>query len=786
MSRTICFSLVATIIAGLTGCGRVAPPAPTSPSQPAAPPVTAAPPPTTPDVAPTPAPPVATPTAVVAAAPGDPNAIVQQIGEFYKSASSLQVDSEQVLSMKGPGMDNRMTSSRTIIAERPNRLAIRSSESMNAFDFVSDGEQLITYVPALQKYTSESAPESFDELLANPLMNAGSMSGQTSLITQLLTSDPATGIMQGVTKSEYVGAEDIDGVRAHHLHFTQDQFDWDLWTAADGDPLVLKVESDMTKMLAQFAAQNAQLKGMRMVTIETFRNWKLNAPVDAVAFTFTAPEGVEKVENLFGSMGGRDEEEISPLLGKPAPPVELTLLDGGSLNLESHAGQSIVMLDFWATWCGPCVQELPVLVKVADEYREKGVVFYALNQGEEQDQIQEFLKEQELSFTVALDSEGQAGNDYGVQGIPMLVLIDKAGTVQSVHVGFSPNLEDQLREELDGLLEGKNLAEEKLAKAAEREEPIQAEGVEEVWSAQGRYDAVTVDHQSGTIYAAGGRGQIFAFDGAGQELSSFIAPTGVSVIRAARLIPGTDAQLLGFGRWGEVVVAVGSDGSQLWNETGGTGIDDVWPADLDGDGQDEIIVGYNGGTGLHVFAADGVRRWQYTNIGNVWHVSAGDVVGDEGVEVVSTSAQGQVHLFDADGKNLQNLAAPVYANMVRVGKLKPDDPKASIIVCGSGDGEQIVAIDGKGATLWTYSLPTDINSCDSLEIATGAPWVAAGLRGGLVVVIDTTSGAALAQVPDMGESPHVAWHSTADGGAPLLLVASGGDLKALRVIPKTE
>ncbi len=114
-----------------------------------------------------------------------------------------------------------------------------------------------------------------------------------------------------------------------------------------------------------------------------------------------------------------------------------------------------MILDFWATWCGPCVQEMPLVAKVAEQYRDKGVALYCVNQGEEADEIQSFLDAKGLKVTVSLDPAGQAASAYGVEGIPTLVLIDQAGVVHSVHVGFRPDIDGKLKAELDAILAGK-------------------------------------------------------------------------------------------------------------------------------------------------------------------------------------------------------------------------------------------------------------------------------------------------------------------------------------------
>ena len=156
---------------------------------------------------------------------------------------------------------------------------------------------------------------------------------------------------------------------------------------------------------------------------------------------------------------GRGAGSPQALLGQTAPPFELELLDGDSMALAEHSGQDIVILDFWATWCGPCIRAMPHQMEVAEEYRDQNVVFYAINQRERDQTVSRFLEQREWDLTVPMDRDGSVGGLYNVRGIPQTVIIGRDGTVQAVHVGFSPRLGDRLRRELDTLLAGEHLVE---------------------------------------------------------------------------------------------------------------------------------------------------------------------------------------------------------------------------------------------------------------------------------------------------------------------------------------
>lgn len=136
-------------------------------------------------------------------------------------------------------------------------------------------------------------------------------------------------------------------------------------------------------------------------------------------------------------------------INKPAPKFKLPDLNGQEVSLDQFKGK-IVMLDFWATWCGPCRMTMPVLESLEKEYKNS-LVLLAINLQDSKDVVSDYVREQALNSRILLDEAGSVGSLYGTDSIPMQFLLDKNGIVRHVQMGWSPRMASQLRAEIEKL-----------------------------------------------------------------------------------------------------------------------------------------------------------------------------------------------------------------------------------------------------------------------------------------------------------------------------------------------
>jgi peroxiredoxin len=134
-----------------------------------------------------------------------------------------------------------------------------------------------------------------------------------------------------------------------------------------------------------------------------------------------------------------------------APDFTLKSVGGENLKLSEYRGE-VVLINFWASWCGPCRQEMPVLSELHDKYKALGFTVLGVNVEEDSSKARKLLQEMSVSFPVLLDNESVVSKQYDVIAMPSTVLVDRNGNMRYLHKGYKPGLEDVYMQQVRELI----------------------------------------------------------------------------------------------------------------------------------------------------------------------------------------------------------------------------------------------------------------------------------------------------------------------------------------------
>jgi len=298
----------------------------------------------------------------------------------------------------------------------------------------ADGESLLILAPRLGQYLKLAAPDSsglspgLDAQFAGLVRPLGSVSqipgGATGVSD--LGSDTVLTATGPVSCRRLQIAYAKDGTRPGlTLHPRV------LWI--DSERLVLRRDSLMVDMNAQ-GGWTSSVQVTRYVDADMD-----NGGPDSL-YALAAPEGLARVAAL-----GPAPPPPPAIVGKPAMDFTLTGLLGSKVTLSALRGK-VVVLDFWATWCGPCRRWMPVVAKLEKELRGRDVRFYAVNERDPAAKVRDFRASTGLTIPMLLDPDGTVGDAYGANLIPLTVIVGKDGVVVKALVGA--NTEQGLRDAL--------------------------------------------------------------------------------------------------------------------------------------------------------------------------------------------------------------------------------------------------------------------------------------------------------------------------------------------------
>lgn len=362
--------------------------------------------------------------------PTDLRAALDKTLQAYRGAKTYQDDGRVQIHMGAQQTGGAPSLPSVLRFERPNKVSF----DLDVMSIRSDGAKMVRFSRRTGQAFGAPAPA-----VMTPEAVVTLAPGQPDLFVHLkllMGEDPLSGLLDDATTVALEPDAMVDEQPCYVVRFGQpdDQMDARMYI------------DKQTHLLREFRLSAAGKEdklppGMPERISLQLRNPRIDEPIPAEVFS--VPLAAAPDQNASGT---------------PAPLFELQDLDGNNFKLIDLRGK-VVVLDFWATWCKPCIDEMPFLQRAYVAYKGKPVAFVGIctDVGAPAGKIRKFLNRLGVTFPTLLDSTGTVQQLYDVRGLPTTVLIDKQGVVRAVHAGFSTfgrsNPVDALTKKIDELLE---------------------------------------------------------------------------------------------------------------------------------------------------------------------------------------------------------------------------------------------------------------------------------------------------------------------------------------------
>jgi thiol-disulfide isomerase/thioredoxin/outer membrane lipoprotein-sorting protein len=339
----------------------------------------------------------------------------------YKSIKTYQADCAWLADFADGQEQVRAT--RQFSYQAPNLFKVTSNHSTGmTMTAVSDGKKLLELTKnGNREYQAPTTIATSSTTMMRHPMFCGTM------LYRFFAGSEKLDTLVDKAKGEIQTAPDqtVDGKTLKVVKFTAtDQFGT-TEIGIEPDSKLVRFIRYHSEPLVEAASRELGKPTAKLVTTETYSNIKTDIDIPAELFAAKLPPGE--------TLGGPPQDAPPVPLGQPAPDFTVTSMEGKKTTLSALKG-SVVFVDLWATWCGPCKETLPHTQALHDKYAAKGLKVLAIS-NEPRETVEPFLKANKFTFPAYIDSESNAGRAYRSPGLPTFLIIDKKGVLVDYIIG---------------------------------------------------------------------------------------------------------------------------------------------------------------------------------------------------------------------------------------------------------------------------------------------------------------------------------------------------------------